>query len=1114
MREIFGIEKDLGINKLIFFKKIHLISLLLLAILLCGITKAYAQEILISGIVSDTDKQPVVGAVVLVKGTTINTVTGNDGSYHINVADTKGTLVFSLLGFVTKEQEIGSSKVVNVTLKENVVSLSDVVVVGYGSQIRRELTGSISKIEAKEIQKSLNNTFESSLQGRVSGVQIVQSSGAAGSGPMVRVRGIGTSMGSAQPLYVVDGVPIISEAGDDAFSNYRGIAVSPLSNINSNDIESIEVLKDAYAGAIYGARAANGVIIVTTKKGKSGGSKVDVESTLGYLSTPLRVKFLGADDWRALRKEAWVNTYGTKRKGPPTPSIDYGDTYMDTATYNHTNVNYMDQFLQIGKVYGASVTASGGNDKSQYLLSGTYKKEDGVQTGDSYDNVNFRLNLQNQANNWLLLGINSNLNLGNIEGNAAGTTWITMHGKEQGVHNLSGGWSTAVTNGVPVIPIYDPKNTNEYYNLNDFRGNVIAAADKNIRTMTNENLRILGNAFAVISFNKNLNFRSSLGMDNYNSISQIWRSGKINSSGLSYAEDARYTSRNMTFDNYFTFNYDKDSNYALDAVLGSSIQRSTTLGNAAAGRNMSSDQLHLVSQASEMIYTGSTKGDYAFNSYFFRSNIKLFSKYLIGISTRYDGSSRFGVNNRYGFFPAASAGWLISEEDFMKSIQFISFLKIRSSYGLTGNAGTGNYDYMATYSTTDEYAVQTYNGYPAITPYKQPSDNLKWEKCYQFDIGLEFGFFDNRINGTLGFYNKETNGMFSNYGGPPSMGFENNNVIYNTGSMQNKGIEFDLNASVVSKKKFKWNANFIISHNENKIISWGELEAQRIGAAIKGEDNIVSQPNESMGLFYISEYAFVDKETGEMHIYEFADVNGTPLYNPDGTRATISIQDYTKWELIDAESAPDKAARLCPDGNPRYFRRVFSEKPTQPKFVGGITNNFEFFGFDLSVLFSFSYGNYMYDSGEGMMNNPNFEYMNMRNTLLKRWQQPGDITDVPKLLWNEGVEQTYSKSRNFDWGTPFVSNSRFLFDASYIRLQTVSLGYTFNSSWLQKKNISKLRLYATGQNLLLMTKFPGWEVESFDGAGSGYWGNFRANAFASGNLPIPRTVVFGLQISL
>lgn len=1007
----------------------------------------------ISGTVTDADGEPLIGASILAQGTATGTVTDIDGTYSLDVPDGVTTLVFSYTGFLTQEIALGTSNVVDVTLDEAVEQLNEVVVVGYGTQIKSTVTGNIAKVSGEELEDLPVASVEQTLQGKSAGVFIEAVNGKPGGQMRVRVRGSSSITASNQPLYVVDGIPITTNS-----LNSSGAALNPLADLNFNDIESVEVLKDASAAAIYGSRAANGVILITTKQGKKGKTKIDAGYQFGFSNPTGRREFLNASEYVELLTEAASNLDEIEGNTPDGFTwlgwwTDQGgrfDRYSGPSDWRtlETDTDWQDEaFREDALSRQANLSFSGGSDNTRFFVGLGWNDQQGILVGNDFTRLSARINLDQTVSEKLNVGFNMSLGrtfTDQVSTDNAFSTPLQLIAQTPltPVRNFT---NEPFQSGSQIIQpgqLFD-RPTNNYYNglieLEDAQRNVTS-----YRTVTNGYLR-----YELLP---GLKINGELAADIYN-LRDDARWGNRTFSGQATNGLGTSLAVNVTNINAKAFaNYVTSLNevHNIDLVAGIEYQKSETERTSTEGQEFPVNDLKWIASAAEITAGSSSLTQFSFASYFLRANYNFDRKYLLSVSARVDGSSRFGENNRYGTFPAVSAGWVLSEEDFLAGSGTISFLKLRASWGTTGNASIGNF------SSLGLFGSEGYNGTPGLQPTQIPNPDLTWETVSQIDIGIDFGFLDNRINGEIDYYVKETDDMLLDVPVPATSGFFEQ--TQNIGAVENRGFEFVLNTNNLVGE-FKWSTSLNVAFNQNEVTRLAEGQ-DIIDPGSSRFMNVVKL-GEPIGIFWGAEYAGVDP------------ANGDPLWyiNGEGT-GRETTNSFSEANFVNI-------------GNPN------------PDAIGGVTNDFSYKGFNLSIAFQGVFGNQIHNAAGSFMSANGDFFDNQTKDQLNRWQQPGDITDVPRAIFF-GFHGAQSRS------------SRYVSEGSFVRLKNVTLGYEFPRSILQKVGLRRLRLYVTAQNLATFTDYDGWDPEVSSDA---FVNNtrFGVDFYAA---PQPKTVAFGLNIGL
>ena len=952
----------------------------------------FAQESRFSGKVTDRSGLPIPGANIIVKGSNITTQTDLDGNFTVNTK--KGQiLIISFVGM--KTLEIAASAGMSVKLEDNSNQLDTVFVVGYGTQSKKKLTDNIARVTAKDMENVPVANFQNAMVGKLAGVQITQINGKVEGGVKMRVRGVSSISSSQEPLYVIDGMPLINdnESGSSA-------PINPLISLNPNDIESVEILKDASSAAIYGARGTNGVVLITTKQGKSGNTKIAINTSAGWSEATHKMKWLNAAQYIELYTEASANRYGANDLWLTEPGGVF-DGYSNGKDWRtgQVDTDWQDLALVKGSVQDHTFSISGGDSKTVFFLSGAYNKTEGIVRGNSMDRYSYRGNLDHKVSDKLRVGLNTSLSKTKIIRIGSDNSFTTP--------------LQAVAQ-TPLAPAYlddgvTPNNkTTLYYNflMQQYNG----SWDANI-------FRTLMNSYAEYKIIPELSFRTELGYDNNNQTEEYFAGSLTESASTNgYADANAIQSDKYSINNYFNYNKTFKEDYKLDLVVGMSFEESSRKRQYVAGTGFASDDLQTVESAAEITAGSSSRTKYNFLSYFGRATFSILDKYLIKGSLRYDGSSRFGAANRYGVFPAASVGWIMSQEDFLKDSNFINLLKLRGSFGVTGNAGIGNFASLGLFNGS------SYNKQSAINPYQLVNQDLKWEKTNQVDAGLDFAFLNNRISGEIDYYVKKTNDLLLNEPLPGTSGWSS--LTRNVGSLTNKGFEFVLNTTNIKTDKLTWKSSLNLATLDNKVTNLP-------GGDIVSGQNIV-RVGETISSFYLVEYAGVDPANGDALFYK-------NTLNNDGSLDKSTTKNYS-----DAQ-------------------RVISGNP-YPTLMTGLTNTVLFNNFDFSFTFQGEWGASMYNEA-GKFQSSNARYKDNQTTdQMNRWQKPGDITNVPQARWGRS---------NGD-----QASTRYLEKTDFVRLRNLSFGYTLPKTMIQKLGVDRIRLYMTGVNLLTFTNYKGYDPES------------------------------------
>ena len=992
------------------------VAILLGAILV--VTQVAAQNKTIKGRVTEDGKKPLSNASIIVKGTTVAAKTNDEGYYSITIPANGRVLKFSSLNFEDQEVNIGSKSEINVILVNTVSDLQQVIVTGYGTTKKATNTGSIATVKASEIENLPFSSVDKALQGKVAGLQSVASSGQPGASQAILIRGASSISASNAPLWVVDGVPI--NAGDASRLQTTG---NLLSTLNPNDIESISVLKDAASQSIYGSRAANGVIVITTKKGKSGKTKFRFDTELGNSDVAYvneKYKPLDANEYINLTREGLVNAGASAAQ---TTSI-----LNSLGQGNGINFNWFDNIMRVGQQKQYNFSAEGGNDKTTFFLSGGNFVQDGTSINSQLkrNNVNFRIT--NKATDKLTIGLN--VNAGNVSQRAP------LNGGAFGNPLLSTYFL------LPTYSAYKPDGTYNYI-LNGGLHNTVALSEMDKRFLRQSSIR--GSVNGEYKILDNLKFRSVYGID-YNALEEDQYNNPLHGDGL--ASNGRAFAYYTRYFNYvWTNTLDLQQNITRNGDLSSSTQIGYEAQKSAGYFSTLQAQqfppsLSLTYPASGASPTtaSATISDYTFESQFASTNLNYKNRFVLSGSFRRDGSSRFSAKNRYGNFWALGATWNIDREDFMANNKIFDQLKLRGSYGVNGNAGIGNYDAPALYGFGFNY-----NQLPGSAPTNVGDENLTWELNKPMNIGLDFSVLKNRVNVTVDYYIRKSENLLLSVPLSNTSGF--GSATRNIGSMENKGLELSLNIVPIQTKDLRWDVDFNFSNNKNTITSLPNKADILSG-------NFVIRQGESLNTFFLREWAGVDRSTGD------------PLwYTNDKRQASSNVY-------------PGASARILAG-------------QALPKFFGSLTNALTYKGFNLSAQLYYNFGNQVFDTWRGYYLGSGFgASFNKVKRQLDAWKNPGDITDVPKYVYNG--------NKNFNAGSTYNLN-----DGSFVRVRDIQFGYTLPKAYAEKLKIGNANFYVRGTNLFTWVKDKNLPFDPEQGTSSA----------SNLNVFIPKTVTVGLSLA-
>ena len=1024
-------------------------GLLALMLLCCMATMAFAQNVTVTGTVTDTSNESLIGVNVQVKGSTIGVVTDIDGKFSLSVPGNQSVLVFSYVGYLPQEFTVGNQRTFNVTMKEDLRNLEEVVVVGYGVQRKSDLTGAVSSVKMTEISQTPISSIDQGLVGRASGVQVTQTSGMPGAVASIRVRGSSSLQGGNEPLYVIDGFPVYAGTG---FGNTGGRAqLSGLATINPADIESIEILKDAAATAIYGARAANGVVLVTTKSGQKGRDIISFNAMYGVSNITKKIDVMNAQDYAALVNEAYIWGDGAKSaNGKPF----YDEAKMAEIARLGKGTDWQDEVFQQGITQDYQLNVSGGDSKTIYSISGGYSDQTGIVRNSTFKRYSARLNLDRNINEFLTFGSHIS----------------ASHTISDIVPTDTGGEGGVVTGAMkmnPIQPVY--ANVEDgIYTLVNVPGTLVQnpVATANEQKFKNASSRLLGDIYGQWEIIKDLKLKITVGTDViYYKSDQYTPSNIYQSNGIAKASVRMNRSINWLNENTLTYNK-TIGEHSLNVLGGFTMQQNNFESVLAASQNFVNDALlyNRLQAGSTYNQPESSATQWSLMSYLTRVNYSYLSRYLLSVNARIDGSSRFGANNKFGFFPSASAGWRVSEEAFMESIrQIVSNLKLRASYGFTGNTEIGVYESLATLGSNS----WTLGGNQQVTgffPNKIPNPNLKWEKTGQLDIGIDLGLFDNRLRLTADYYQKKTTDLLYSVAIPTASGFST--MLQNIGSVENKGFELLVEGNILTKA-FTWNSTFNISSNKNKVV---ELGGEPYKEMPEGDGHLKTGSfrrlvvGEPIGVFYGYRFDGIFQNQEEV--------------NKLAVQPSLLGVGFRRYKDLNNDGRVDA----------NNDREILGDP--FPDFFGGFSNTFGFKGFELNVFLQYSYGGYIFNYNAIELETPTGG-QNAYAVLKDRFTDAKPSDRYPRASTNRNV----------------LVSDLWLEDASYVKLKTVSFSYHFPK--VNIPHIQGIRVYVTGQNLLTWTTYRGYDPEvSYRGASTLEAGE------DFGGYPQATTILFGVRLDI
>ena len=1031
--------------------------LLGMAIVLLCASMALGQRS-VSGMVSSNDGEALIGATVAVLGTTTGTRTDIEGKFSVEVPEGATALRFSYTGFLAQEVLITTSGVYNIVLEPSSAYLDEVVVVGYGTQMKRDVTGSISQVKGDAIANMATPSFAQQLAGRAAGVQITAPSGLLGTPPQIRIRGVNSISSGTAPLVVVDGVPIYD-------GNQGGFTpMNALGDLNPSDIESYEILKDGAATAIYGSRAANGVLLITTKRGKKGKPKFNYDMYVGMASPTNLFDLLNAEEFVMINNEKSLNTGDTV----PIASL------MFDAQGNAVNTDWQDAVFRNAMQHSHVFSVSGGTDFTNYYFSLGYSDQEGISVANSLRRYSFRANIDQKVNKWLKVGFSS------------GVTRQENYGPLTGSNNLSGN-TFSVIRMMPNVPVYDVNHPSGY-NIDVInprtlgRGNnriEIAngipnqrfVLDNDVRRSTNT--RLMGNVYAEIGLCKGLTYRTQVGIDG-NYVDDYSFQDPRHGDGFSAngrINQAFSPSLRWNWQNLLTYSHQFAEKHNLDLTVLQEYQKERNTFYQATVSDLSDRffQENLVSGTYANQEVSGGIGENGIASYLGRVNYNFSRKYYLSASIRRDAISSLAESNRVGYFPGGSFAWRISEEGFWGGsiANVLNDLRLRGSYAEVGNVRIGNYPYIGSYGSAP-YGLQngiTYNNFG--------NDGLQWESQKKMDFGIDFGLFDSRINASVAYWRQDNDQIILSAPTAPSLGIPGNRIFTNIGNMQGSGIEFSVEATVLQRGKFRWNSSLNFSTQNNEVISLVK-NLDGTDQDITGDFNII-RAGESINAVYGFDY------------YGVNPANGNPVYQKQDSARTLVQQNIVSGAFTVFNPAEPGAVGAASTLSTSTDRHVLGN--VLPSWFGGFDNNFFLGAFDLNVFLRFSGGNVI-------MNRTRADLMEMAfnnngKDILGRWQSvdnPGD-GQTPKLRLNA------SNTVN----NPNVASTRWVEKGDFLRLANIGIGYTMPKTLTRRINIESLRIYAQAQNMVTITGYKGLDPETnTNGFGVDYNGNPQQQVFTIG----------------
>jgi len=1044
--------------------------LMLIIYLSAGTSGINAQSTTITGVVTDAQQEALIGVNILVEGQdNLGAVTEIDGSYSITIPSPNETLIFSYIGYEEQRISTAGKSEVSIILVEDLNTLDEVVVVGYGEVRKRDLTGSVASIKAEELDKIKPVSFEQGIQGKAAGVLVTSSQGGPGESVKIRVRG-GTSINASNdPLYVIDGFALEGSALNTGLG-VGNSSTSPLSTIDPSSIESIEVLKDASATAIYGSRGANGVILITTKKGREGKTEIDFETFQGVGTIARKLDLLSPQEF----VDFW-NEYAPWNPNDPNGQFvrAYRDEVGNNVDLNDPEIivtDWQNEVLRSAKSSNYRLSLRGGTKNSKFSGSAGYTKQDGIVETSAFERLTLNMNVDQKIGERVNAGIS--LNIGNNR----------RAGVVSAASENANGRNGVITSAILFSPVqgltrYNDAEYDENGRLVTLRSGDITNPFLLINGNTNDTREIqaFGNAFASYRITDDIKFKSSVRGNLYSSKGKSYFSERF---GWGRTANGRAFSRSnlsegITFEQQLSYNKNI-GNDNFNAVLVYEQQQGSfeTILSSSTGFNLPGVNLDNLFTAEETQATRSNQTSSSLKSFLGRANYNLDDKYLFTVSARYDGSSRFAEGAKWGFFPSAAVAWKIGNEDFLKESSVIDDWKIKASYGVTGNAQIGSFRSLAQ-AEYSSYILGGSNIAAGIATSSLSNPDLTWETTTQYDVGTTLSLFDYRLNVSLDIYNKDTRDLLLEVPLPSNSGYTFS--FSNIGKVNNRGVELSIGGTVINKKDFSWSSNFNISFNKNEVQDLGDANEFFVRAFGDNQttNDYVVRVGESLGSVFgleqngLYQYSDFEEFNGLSEADAAAKLNadaeeqGLAFYDviytlKEGTVLTAGVTEYRpglpKFEDVNGDGIVNSDDRQI-IGN------------TLPEHFGGLTNNFKFKGVDLSVLTTWSYGNDIYNKNLKKGTSTAIPFYNKFGQVRDRWTPTNTDTDVPST-WGYG-----------DSGTGNNALSEYLEDGSYIRIANVTLGYTFPKSLISKAGFRTARFYVAADNLHVFTNYSGYDPE-------------------------------------
>ncbi len=1017
----------------------------LLAVLVCllATTPLFAQDRKLSGKVVNESGAPLPGTSVSIKNSKIATTTDENGNFSLTATANSQSLVFKFLGMEQQEIPIGSRTTFNIRLNPVSTTLSDVVIVGYGTVKKSDLTGSVARIEREEFIRDAPTNILQAMQGKIAGVNVTQNDGAPGAGLSIRIRGSNSFLGGTEPLYVIDGVPFNnSSSGSTPMSigDDEKQTLNAMSFINPDDIESIDILKDASATAIYGSRGANGVVLITTRKGKSGKDKIEANLIVGSSQVSKKIDVLDASEYAAYQNLAYTNSnkytgtaYTLPYRGETIPDpANPGQTYYNRGPQDFIgdNNNWQDRIFRSGLYQNYSVNISGGTDAGTHSITFNYLDQEGTIQNSDYSRFGLGLNLGRNISKTFKIGTSTSL--ANTLTNGVKTGTDKSDAASAGVIRSALTFPSTISDPIAYDGVGDAFITNPFIYVNDVLNKV-------------RGLNIFSSNYLEAKFLKDFKFRQNVGFNYSNSArdqyypTTVYEGFAMKGWGLK----ADNVWNNITSESILTYEK-KIEKHSLNLMGASTFERTNGQSKRAEAKTFPNDNLQNENLAAGEVIMPVVTNRYQSTliSFLGRANYSFDDRYLLTLSYRQDGSSKFGKDNKWAGFPSAAAAWKISNEDFMKNVRLISDLKLRFSYGKTGNQGIGSYASLAKLSVYNYVfggAIQT--GLANDLFAGPANEKLKWETTSAYNLGLDLGMFKNRLNFHIELYKKITDDLLQNLTIPSSTGFKTK--LVNSGSIENKGLEISLNGTVVKAKDFEWSSNFNISFNRNKILSLSPDVTEQYARNIStGDAPFIQTVGKPIGAIYgYIEDGYYDNE---------AEVRNDPQYTSQGNAIILRTIGEIKYKNLDGD----------PTTMSQSDRTFIGD--VNPDYTFGFTNNFKYKRFDLSVFVNGVQGN---------------DIINMNTRFNANLGTNKNITqEMSDGAWAQGKDNSNATGPKImrQFFRNLLFSRRFVEDGSFVRIKNVTLGYNVP---VKSAVISRLRVAVGVNNLFTFTNYSGFDPE-------------------------------------